>query len=60
MGTDGARLMVSDKVLVLEKGRVLEYGRPVELMLDVGSAFRALCRAQGEEEYEKLLAMAHM
>jgi len=48
----------SDRVLVLDKGRVLEYGRPVDLMRDQSSAFHRLCMAQGEEEYEKLMSMA--
>jgi len=48
----------SDRVLVLDKGRVLEYGKPVDLMRDQSSAFHGLCMAQGEEEYGKLLAMA--
>jgi ABC-type glutathione transport system ATPase component len=49
---------ISDRVLVLDKGRVLEYGKPVDLMRDQSSAFHRLCMAQGEEEYEKLMSMA--
>jgi len=49
----------SDRVLVLDKGKVLEYGKPVDLMRDQSSAFHGLCMAQGEEEYDKLLAMAN-
>jgi len=44
-------------VLVLDKGRVLEYDSPRKLMEDEGSAFRALCMVQGKEEFEKLLEM---
>jgi ABC-type multidrug transport system fused ATPase/permease subunit len=50
--------MTSDRVLVLDKGKVLEYGKPVDLMRDHDSAFHGLCMAQGEEEYRKLLDMA--
>jgi ABC-type multidrug transport system fused ATPase/permease subunit len=50
--------MNSDRVLVLDKGRVLEYGKPVDLMRDQSSAFHGLCMAQGQKEYGKLLAMA--
>ncbi|ORY26307.1 P-loop containing nucleoside triphosphate hydrolase protein [Naematelia encephala] len=52
-----ATIMHYDRVLVLNKGRVLEYGKPVDLVADTTSAFHALCMAQGEEEYNKLLAM---
>lgn len=47
----------SDRVLVLDRGRVLEYGSPRTLMEDGGSAFRALFMVQGKEEFEKLLEM---
>jgi ABC-type multidrug transport system fused ATPase/permease subunit len=53
-----ATIMHYDRVLVLDKGRVLEYGKPVDLMRDHESAFHGLCMAQGEEEYKKLLGMA--
>jgi hypothetical protein len=32
-------------------------GSPADLIGDENSAFRALCKAQGEEEFEKLTAM---
>jgi ABC-type multidrug transport system fused ATPase/permease subunit len=47
-------------VLVLDKGRVLEYASPLELIEDEQSAFRSLCMAQGKEEFDELLAMARI
>ena len=52
-------LRASDRVLVLDKGKVLEYGQPRALVADGASAFRALCMAQGPEEFDKLVAMAN-
>lgn len=48
----------SDRVMVLDKGRVKEYGRPLDLIENEGSAFHGLCMAQGQDEFDKLLAMA--
>ena len=44
----------SDRVLVLDKGIVKEYGSPAVLIRDPKSAFYGLCMAQGQEEYERL------
>lgn len=43
---------------MLEKGTVVEFGPPVELMEKDSSAFRALCMAQGHDEYERLRSLA--
>jgi len=55
----------SDKVLVLDAGRVLEYGRPHDLLQDVGDAdgedggaFWSMVRELGEEEAARLAAIA--
>ncbi|EGG04689.1 uncharacterized protein MELLADRAFT_117018 [Melampsora larici-populina 98AG31] len=45
-----------DKVLVLGLGEVLEFGRPIDLLADKGSAFRELCGRSGN--MEELLEMA--
>ncbi|KAJ3012098.1 UNVERIFIED_CONTAM: hypothetical protein HDU68_001384 [Siphonaria sp. JEL0065] len=45
-----------DKVLVLDKGRVIQFGRPLDLMQEEGSIFRTMCLDSGE--YEELLALA--
>ncbi|CAM9846341.1 unnamed protein product, partial [Heterosigma akashiwo] len=46
-----------DLVLVLEQGRVAEYGKPRDLLLRVGSRFRSLCESSGD--YDRLLAIAN-
>jgi ABC-type multidrug transport system fused ATPase/permease subunit len=38
-----------DKILVLDHGKVLEYGSPLTLMKREDSAFRDLCKRSGEE-----------
>ncbi|KAL7420559.1 hypothetical protein Q5752_004510 [Cryptotrichosporon argae] len=53
-----ATIIAYDRVLVLDHGRVKEYGKPADLMVDPGTAFHGLCTAQGEEAYAKLLALA--
>ncbi|ORX35588.1 hypothetical protein BD324DRAFT_682363 [Kockovaella imperatae] len=53
-----ATIMQYDRVLVLNKGQVLEYDSPLNLIQRDGSAFQALCMAQGKENFEELLAMA--
>ena len=37
-----------DKVLVLDKGRVIEYDSPVELLAREGGIFRGMCEMSGE------------
>jgi len=48
---------LSDRVLVLDKGKVKEYGSPADLIADSTSAFHGLCMAAGEEEFERLAGM---
>ncbi|RXK39910.1 hypothetical protein M231_02844 [Tremella mesenterica] len=55
-----ATIMNYDRVAVLDKGKVLEYGRPADLLKDPTSAFAALCMAQGEEEFSRLSTMANL
>lgn len=38
-----------DKILVLDHGKVVEFGTPWELMQDERGSFRDLCRQSGEE-----------
>lgn len=45
-----------DKILVLDKGTVLEYDSPMKLLEDAKSSFRELCERSGE--YEMLFKMA--
>ena len=53
-----ATIMQYDKILVLDKGKILEYDAPLSLIRKEGSAFHGLCMAQGEEEFDKLMKMA--
>ncbi|KAK4122140.1 P-loop containing nucleoside triphosphate hydrolase protein [Parathielavia appendiculata] len=45
-----------DKVLVLDKGRIVEYGHPWELMKKGGGVFRGMCEMSGD--YAALAAAA--
>jgi ABC-type multidrug transport system fused ATPase/permease subunit len=70
-----ATIVGYDRVLVLDRGRVAEYGEsllhyihsvrakltadsPIKLMKQEGSAFRGLCMANGEDEFDNLLKLA--
>jgi ATP-binding cassette, subfamily C (CFTR/MRP), member 1 len=48
----------SDKVLVLDAGSVLEYGRPHDLLQDENGAFRGMVRELGAVEEERLATVA--
>ena len=39
-----------DKVLVLDKGKVIEYDRPFALIMEEGGIFRGMCEMSGELE----------
>ncbi|KAH7553229.1 hypothetical protein BM1_08202 [Bipolaris maydis] len=39
-----------DKVLVLDRGEVLEYGHPYDLVRKDGGSFRSMCKTSGELE----------
>ncbi|GAA5837403.1 hypothetical protein JCM5353_002686 [Sporobolomyces roseus] len=47
-----------DKVMVLDKGRILEYDSPATLIKDPNSQFHSLCRAGGKNEFRILEKMA--
>jgi len=47
-----------DKVLVLDKGRIVEYDRPHDLLQNESSMFYALCKATGRKEFAELQRMA--
>lgn len=49
-----------DKIVVLDQGRIVEEGPP-EVLLDMPDKkgrFKALCAAQGREEFDRLVGMA--
>ncbi|KNE65816.1 hypothetical protein AMAG_19218 [Allomyces macrogynus ATCC 38327] len=45
-----------DKVKVLDRGRVVEFGAPSELMKDQDGVFHHMCRESGEFEYPHAFA----
>ncbi|KAJ3071462.1 hypothetical protein HDU98_005300 [Podochytrium sp. JEL0797] len=45
-----------DVVLVLEKGRVVQFGKPADLIQEEGGIFRNMCLESGE--FEELMALA--
>jgi len=51
-------IMDSDYILVLDKGYRAEFDGPAELLRDRNGIFRGMVQATGEEEAEKLKAMA--
>ncbi|GAA6061872.1 hypothetical protein JCM10212_000513 [Sporobolomyces blumeae] len=48
-----------DKVMVLDKGRLVEFDSPATLLQDPTSQFHALCRAGGKNEFRILEKMAN-
>lgn len=47
-----------DKVMVLDKGELLEFDSPANLIQDPNSQFHSLCRAGGKSEFRVLEKMA--
>ncbi len=47
-----------DLVLVLDKGEVVEFDKPIRLMDDSTSSFHKLCKAAGRKEFKVLREMA--
>ncbi|GAA5989349.1 hypothetical protein JCM5350_005683 [Sporobolomyces pararoseus] len=47
-----------DKVMVLDKGKLLEFDSPANLIKDPNSQFHSLCRAGGKSEFRVLEKMA--
>ena len=45
-----------DKICVLDKGKVIEFGRPLELMEKEGGVFQSMCEQSGEMEELRRLA----
>ncbi len=48
-----------DKVLVMDKGSIMEYDSPAVLLRDKESRFYALCKASGPSEFKSLRHMAN-
>jgi len=50
--------MPCSKILVMDKGRLVQQGSPIELIKVDGGKFQTLCKAAGQEEYQHLLSLA--
>ena len=50
-------IMPCAKILVLDKGRIMQQGSPLELIRQQGK-FKELCEAAGKEEYSHLCSIA--
>ena len=48
----------SDRILVLDAGRVIEFSSPASLLADEASAFSGLCKRTGPAQYRALCAAA--
>ena len=48
----------SDRILVMDAGRVVEFAPPATLLADEASAFAGLCRRTGPAQYRALRATA--
>ncbi|KAJ7598846.1 multidrug resistance-associated ABC transporter [Mycena floridula] len=47
-----------DRIMIIDKGRVVEFDRPGKLLQDRHSKFYALCKATGKEEFTTLKKLA--
>jgi len=50
--------MPCSKILVMDKGHLIQQGSPAELIRQDGSKFQELCKAAGMDEYKHLLSLA--
>ena len=50
--------MSCSKILVMDKGRMVQQGSPLELIKEEGGKFQSLCMAAGTDEYRHLLSLA--
>jgi ABC-type multidrug transport system fused ATPase/permease subunit len=50
--------MPCTKILVMDQGRIVQQGTPLELINEDGSKFQSLCKAAGEEEFRHLVSIA--
>jgi ABC-type multidrug transport system ATPase subunit len=50
--------MPCGKILVMDKGRLVQQGTPLELIREDGGKFQTLCKAAGIEEYRHLVSLA--
>lgn len=48
-----------DRVMVLDKGQIVEFDKPSVLLANHQSHFYALCKATGREEFADLLRLSN-
>ncbi|WVN87012.1 uncharacterized protein L203_102188 [Cryptococcus depauperatus CBS 7841] len=53
-------IMPCTKILVMDKGNLIQQGSPLELINQEGGRFQTLCLAAGLEEFEHLLELAEL
>ena len=46
------------KILVMDKGTLVQQGSPLELLREEGGKFQSLCMAAGVDEYRHLVSLA--
>lgn len=50
--------MPCSKILVMDNGRIVQQGSPLELIREEDGKFESLCKAAGEDEFRHLLSLA--
>ena len=50
--------MPCSKILVMDQGKLIQQGSPLELIREEGAKFWSLCMAAGVEEYQHLVTLA--
>jgi len=55
---DSQTIMPCSKILVMDKGTLVQQGSPLELIKVDGGKFQSLCMAAGMEEYRHLVSLA--
>jgi ABC-type multidrug transport system ATPase subunit len=50
--------MPCGKIIVMDGGRLVQQGTPLELIREEGGKFQTLCKAAGIKEYSHLVSLA--
>ena len=51
-------IMPCSKILVIDKGQLVQQGTPLELINEEGGKFLSLCMAEGTDESQHLVSLA--
>lgn len=57
---DNQTIMPCSKILVMDKGHLIQQGSPLELIKQDRGKFQSLCKAAGMEEYQHLISLAEI